>query len=66
MLRVDDAHLNEKTRLLDFGPILTPAASLAPGEPQASPPPPPPPPPERPPPEPPPQNPTPPVFLLRL
>mmetsp|Transcript_7127 Transcript_7127/g.20756 ORF Transcript_7127/g.20756 Transcript_7127/m.20756 type:complete len:1627 (+) Transcript_7127:71-4951(+) len=34
MLRVDDAHLNEKTRLLDFGPILTPAASLAPGEPQ--------------------------------
>ena len=34
LLRVDDATLHDKTRTLDLGPILTPAAALAPGEPQ--------------------------------
>uniref|UniRef100_A0A7S4F7M2 Glutamine amidotransferase type-2 domain-containing protein n=1 Tax=Chrysotila carterae TaxID=13221 RepID=A0A7S4F7M2_CHRCT len=34
MLRVDEEALTEKSRLLDLGPILTPAAALAPGEPQ--------------------------------
>merc|ERR1719482_1278422 len=32
MLRVDEASLHAKTRTLDLGPILTPAAALAPGE----------------------------------
>jgi len=36
MLRVDESALNEKTRTLDLGPILTPAAALAPGEPQVN------------------------------
>jgi len=34
MLRVDDSALHTKTATLDLGPILTSAASLAPGEPQ--------------------------------
>ena len=34
MLRVDHSALSDKTRTLDLGPILTPAAQLAPGEPQ--------------------------------
>ena len=34
LLRVDESCLNDKTRTLDLGPILTPAAALAPGEPQ--------------------------------
>ena len=32
MLRVDQSTLHDKTRTLDLGPILTPAAVLAPGE----------------------------------
>ena len=32
MLRVDESALHEKSRTLDLGPILTPAATLAPGE----------------------------------
>ena len=36
MLRVDESTLHEKTRTLDLGPILTSAAALAPGEPQAA------------------------------
>jgi len=32
LLRVDDSSLHAKTRTLDLGPILTPAAALAPGE----------------------------------
>ena len=36
MLRVDESALNEKTATLDLGPILTPAAALAPGEPQVN------------------------------
>jgi glutamate synthase (NADPH/NADH) len=31
MLRVDESTLNDKTRTLDLGPILTPASALAPG-----------------------------------
>ena len=34
MLRVDESALHSKSATLDLGPILTPAASLAPGEPQ--------------------------------
>jgi len=34
MLRVDESALHSKTKALDLGPILTPAAALAPGEPQ--------------------------------
>jgi len=34
MLRVDESALHPKSATLDLGPILTPAASLAPGEPQ--------------------------------
>jgi len=34
MLRVDPSALHAKTETLDLGPILTPAAALAPGEPQ--------------------------------
>ncbi|KAL3927618.1 MAG: hypothetical protein SGPRY_002739 [Prymnesium sp.] len=34
MLRVNDDSLHSKTATLDLGPILTPAAALAPGEPQ--------------------------------
>jgi len=36
MLRVDESALHSKTRALDLGPILTPAAALAPGEPQVN------------------------------
>ena len=36
MLRVDDSALHAKTATLDLGPILTPAALLAPGEPQVN------------------------------
>ena len=36
MLRVDPDALNEKTSKLDLAPILTPAAALAPGEPQVN------------------------------
>jgi len=36
MLRVDETALTEKTATLDLGPILTPAAALAPGEPQVN------------------------------
>jgi len=36
MLRVDPLSLNEKSQHLDLGPILTSAASLAPGEPQVN------------------------------
>jgi hypothetical protein len=32
LLRVDESTLTDKTRTLDLGPILTPAAALAPGE----------------------------------
>ena len=34
MLRVNEDSLHAKTATLDLGPILTPAAALAPGEPQ--------------------------------
>ena len=34
MLRVDESALHTKTATLDLGPILTSAASLAPGEPR--------------------------------
>jgi len=36
LLRVDESTLHAKTRTLDLGPILTPAAALAPGEPQTN------------------------------
>jgi glutamate synthase domain-containing protein 3 len=36
LLRVDESTLTDKTRTLDLGPILTPAAALAPGEPQVN------------------------------